>query len=115
MSSYYLSKDFSGSFSASFPSFYLLNSDVSQDTVLGLLPFVLDSPTILWAPAASEPSMGPPNHISSHYVSIKHWYSFELLSSHFHLGFLTDLTRYSRSEYQHPSHKLLCLCSLSAN
>lgn len=59
MSSYYLSKDFSGSFSASFPSFYLLNSDVSQDTVLGLLPFVLDSPTILWAPAASEPSMGP--------------------------------------------------------
>lgn len=41
---YDISKDFSGSFGGSFSSFYLLNSDVSQDSILGLLPFVLDSP-----------------------------------------------------------------------
>lgn len=98
-------KTFQGPWVALSLSFYLLNSDVSQHSVLGLLPFVLDSLHYSHGSSSLQDSDGAPKHIFSHCVSTKHWYDFQLLASHFHLGFLTDLTRFSQSEYQHHSHK----------
>ena len=94
----------SGSFRGSFSSFSLLNTDF-PGTVLGLLPFVLDSPHYSQGSSSLWDVSGAPDHGVSYCVSIKHWYDFELLTSHFHLGFLTHLAWYNQSEYQHPSYK----------